>query len=138
MIGSDDAGVTWGLSAHVTDQIFKAVWTFGENNAWAVGDQGLAARIEEISPGNFGWQLRNAGALNQLEGVCFADSEIGYACGYNATGIVLRSDDAGLTWNPQTSRASRRLNDIFFVDAMRGWAVGDGGEIVHTARGGRE
>jgi len=64
---------------------------------------------------------------------------IGYAVGFDAAlgGMVLRTDDAGLTWQAQSSRTQSRLNDVFFVDALRGWAVGQAGTIIHTSRGGR-
>jgi photosystem II stability/assembly factor-like uncharacterized protein len=39
-------------------------------------------------------------------------------------------------WTPQSSGTSRFLKDLFFVDAQRGWVVGDGGTILHTANGG--
>ena len=35
------------------------------------------------------------------------------------------------------SRADAELTDVFFVDADRGWAVGEHGVVWHTADGGR-
>ena len=52
------------------------------------------------------------------------------------TGAVVRTDDVGATWQAQTPRSQFKLNDVFFVDRLRGWAVGDNGTIRHTARGG--
>lgn len=134
--GTVDAGESWTLVLPaITSQSLNAVWRRRTEAAWAVGDQGVAPRTVG-TPLAYGWELRNAGAINQLQGVCFPDDLIGYAAGSSGAGTILRSDDGGVTWQAQAAHASRPLNDIFFVDVMRGWAVGDGGAIVHTARGG--
>ena len=43
----------------------------------------------------------------------------------------------GTTKVPSALRADARLNDVFFLDAQRGWTVGDRGTICHTNDGGR-
>lgn len=136
IFGTQNAGASWSLvQPSITSSTLKAVWRRRPEAAWAVGDQGAALRTAG-TPVAYGWELRTAGAVNQLEGVHFPDDLIGYAVGYSGAGAILRTDDGGETWKSQASHSSRRLNDVFFVDALRGWAVGDGGVIVHTARGG--
>jgi photosystem II stability/assembly factor-like uncharacterized protein len=83
--------------------------------------------------------MTNAGVTRQLEGVHYPTTSIGYAVGFDATlgGMILRTDDGGLSWEAQASHTSFRLDDVFFIDELRGWAVGEGGTIVHTARGGK-
>ena len=61
----------------------------------------------------------------------------GYAVGVNANGLVLRSEDGGVSWSPQVSGTSVALEGVWFVDGLRGWAVGAGGRIIHTSKGGR-
>jgi len=39
-------------------------------------------------------------------------------------------------WTAQTSGTTSDLYSVHFTDVMNGWAVGDGGTIVHTADGG--
>src|SRR5205085_2934123 len=107
-----------------------------ESSALAVGDQGVAP-VTTVGPDSTSWLLMNAGAANQLEGVCVPTSLVGYAVGWNGAGLVLRSDDGGTSWLPQISNSQFRLNDVFFVDDQRGWAVGDGGTILHTGTGGQ-
>jgi photosystem II stability/assembly factor-like uncharacterized protein len=89
-----------------------------------------------VTPDSTAWELRSAGAANDLEGVSFASSLVGYAVGWNGVGIVLRSDDGGTSWSAQAPNAQFRLNAVHFVDELRGWVVGDNGTIRHTARGG--
>jgi photosystem II stability/assembly factor-like uncharacterized protein len=135
IFGTRDGRLWYRVQPSVTAQALRSVWRRGAQRAWAVGASGVAPRTL-AGPDSVVWELRNAGAANQLEAVHFPGDAIGYAVGYNGAGAVLRTDDAGVTWQNQVSRSSRQLNDVYFVDALRGWAVGDGGVIVHTARGG--
>jgi len=135
--GTHDRGATWFLVPGITIQPLKAVWTRSPAVARGVGAQGVVVRTV-TTPDSAQWELRNAGGSRQLEGVHFPSDAIGYAVGADAgVGAILRTDDGGLTWEAQTSRSANRLNDVFFVDVLRGWAVGQGGTIVHTARGGK-
>jgi photosystem II stability/assembly factor-like uncharacterized protein len=81
----------------------------------------------------------SAGSDNTLLGVHLPTPTTVFAVGSNATlgGTVLRSDDAGQHWNAQSAGTTLTLHDVFFVDELHGWAVGDQGVILHTALGGR-
>ncbi len=136
IFGTHDGGEIWfRVQPSITVQSLKSVWRRSAAASWAAGAQGVVPRTV-VTPDSVAWELRNAGASNQLEGVHYPTDQIGYAVGYNGAGAVLRTDDGGITWQSQASHSSRRLNAVFFVDALRGWAVGDGGVIIHTARGG--
>jgi photosystem II stability/assembly factor-like uncharacterized protein len=100
-----------------------------------VGAQGAAPRTVDVGGAGV-WQNASNGALNDMDGVCFPDLLVGYAVGYNTSGLVLKSEDGGIGWTRQVSNTSRRLNDVYFVDRLRGWAVGDAGVIIHTSLGG--
>ena len=136
--GTHDRGVTWFIVPSLTVQPLNAVWRRSEAQALAAGTQGVVPRT--VATDSTAWVLANAGANFQLEGVCQPTDAIGYAVGSNAGlgGTVLRTDDGGVTWQAQAAHTSFLLNDVFFVDALRGWAVGRGGTIIHTARGGRQ
>jgi photosystem II stability/assembly factor-like uncharacterized protein len=41
------------------------------------------------------------------------------------------------TWTPQNSGTTENLTDVYFVDNLNGWAVGEKGTIVHTTDGGQ-
>jgi photosystem II stability/assembly factor-like uncharacterized protein len=111
------------------------VWRRSESLAWTAGDQGVVPRTRAFVDST-AWELENAGASNQLEGVCFPNDLIGYVVGYRDVGAVLRTDDGGTTWQTQIANTQFRLNAVFFVDDRRGWAVGDNGTIIHTGTGG--
>ncbi len=136
--GTHDRGLSWFVvQPSVTGgQNLKSVWRATELRAIAVGAVGVTPRTWVPPADSISWKLENAGASFQLAGVCFGDS-LAYAAGSNGgAGALVRSDDFGVTWTPQTPRSQVALNDVFFVDALRGWAVGNSGVIRHTARAG--
>jgi photosystem II stability/assembly factor-like uncharacterized protein len=137
ILGTHDRGVSWFVvQPAVTGQALQALSRRSVELAVAVGAQGVVPRTG-ATPDSVAWTLGNAGSLNQLEGVCFPADLTGYAAGWNGTaGVVLRSDDGGETWRSQVPNSQFRLRDVFFVDARRGWAVGDNGIIRHTSSGG--
>ena len=63
------------------------------------------------------------------------DAQRGWVCGWGGT--ILRTVDGGQTWEAQASGTDVVLEDIFFADANRGWAVGgSSGVILATTNGG--
>jgi photosystem II stability/assembly factor-like uncharacterized protein len=136
ILGTHDAGTTWfTVTPAVTAQTLNSVWRRSESAAWAAGLLGVVPRTF-AGVDSTAWTLANAGASEQLYGVCFPTDAIGYVAGSDGAGALLRSDDGGMTWQTQTANTQFRLNDVFFIDAQRGWAVGNSGAIVHTATGG--
>lgn len=130
-----DGGDSWDIVSSVTSQTLTSVWPTGPASAYAAGDQGVTARTS--APGSDTWVLApGLGAFNAIEGLHFPGPGTGFAVGYNSGGLALRTLDGGATWTPQAARTAVRLNDVWFVDALRGWAVGEGGVIVHTGTGG--
>ena len=88
-------------------------------------NQGWEYRESEISwvaPIGFG-----------LWGVCFADSNIGTAVGYE--GIIIRTMDGGDSWTSQASGTGNSLQGVCFYDTMHGWVVGRD-IILYTKDGG--
>jgi photosystem II stability/assembly factor-like uncharacterized protein len=51
-------------------------------------------------------------------------------------GIILLSDDDGVTWRQAHVPASVTLTDLFFATPTRGWAVGHAGTVLHSEDGG--
>lgn len=51
-------------------------------------------------------------------------------------GVVLLSDDNGLSWRQAKVPVSTTLTAIQFVDASNGWAVGHSGVVLHSTDGG--
>jgi photosystem II stability/assembly factor-like uncharacterized protein len=74
---------------------------------------------------------------NPLYGIDFPISNaslVGYALGDDGT--IIKTTNAGNTWQSQNSGTLHTLNDMSFLDLDYGFAVGDGGTILKTETGG--
>jgi len=76
----------------------------------------------------------------QLRKIQFASTSVAYACGDHLS--LLKSIDGGQNWllqfpDPADPVPTAALHSLHFpVDALHGWAVGDGGTIFYTPDGG--
>ena len=104
---------------------------------------GPAAALVSTGDGTWFWRTPQP-AGNFLSGVSSVGFEL-WTVGDG--GAILHSVDDGATWQPQLSGTTQSLNDVTFLDALQGWAVGGNdssglGEIprshviLHTADGG--
>jgi len=136
IVGTRDGGRSWYVvQPSVTASAVYAVWRRSDTEAWAGGAGGVNP-VTVATPDSLQWTLGTFGALNQIQGIMMGSSLIGYAVGTNGPGLILKTVDGAATWAPQVSNSAQTLNDVWFVDPLRGWAVGVGGRIVHTSRGG--
>jgi photosystem II stability/assembly factor-like uncharacterized protein len=69
---------------------------------------------------------------NEITAVCFSDSFTVHAAGY---GLVLRSTDAGLSWEASDLRGDH-FRDIHFPSPQTGFLIGAGGMIARTRNSG--
>lgn len=51
-------------------------------------------------------------------------------------GLILVSDDSGLTWRQAPTPVSSDLTSVHFVSGQKGWAAGHDGVILHSGDGG--
>ena len=134
--GTHDRGLTWFVvQPSITGQQLRSVSYANRLRAIAVGPVGTATRTYS-SPDSIAWKLESAGNTLDLHGVSFGDSVVFAVGATGSTGSIWRSDDFGVNWVPQVAHAQFTLNDVYFVDDHHGWAVGNNGQIRHTARGG--
>ena len=69
-----------------------------------------------------------------LNSVCFVSTNIGYAVGLD--GVILKTTDAGITWNKVQTSTLNALNKLRFINSNVGFAVGENGTILKTIDGG--
>ena len=134
--GTHDAGRSWYVvQPAVTALGVRAVWRLSNTRAIAGGGSGVNPNTTATAD-SLQWNLGSFGAANQIDGLHMADDLTGYAVGTNGSGLVLKTQNGGASWAPQVAPSAQALNDVWFVDALRGWAVGVGGRILHTSKGG--
>lgn len=78
------------------------------------------------------WTQRTSPTTQPLYAVQFVN-DTGYAVGYY--GAVIRSTDRGLSWAAMPFPNSGNLHDVYFHDALNGFAAGDSG-LFRTVDGG--
>lgn len=106
--------------------------TVGDDFACVVGDRGL---VSYRRPGTGGdWAATAIEGVAQFNGVDFADTRNGWACG--SGGAIYRTTNGGPNWSAQSSGTKQFLRTVRFVSANEGWAGGDGGAMLYTADGG--
>ena len=136
ILGTHDAGRSWYVvQPSVTALSLRTVWRRTLTSAWAGGAQG-ANPVTSATADSLQWSLGTFGANNDIQALQMVNDFVGYAVGNNGNGLVLKTLDGGATWDPQVSNTAQFLRDVWFIDPLRGWAVGSGGRILHTARGG--
>jgi photosystem II stability/assembly factor-like uncharacterized protein len=101
----------------------------------AVGDRGIVLLSDD--DGATFRQARSVPVRSTLTAVCFVGEKTGWAVGH--WGVVLRTDDAGESWNVQRADTSvdQPLFSVHFKDAERGWAVGLWSLLIATRDGGK-
>jgi photosystem II stability/assembly factor-like uncharacterized protein len=99
---------------------------------WVVGnDQAVYRMLEE---GLYWERLSIDAPYTSFWGVSSTGPSRCWVCGTG--GAIYATDDGGETWSAQSSPARVTLNEICFLDSMKGWVVGDGGLIMRTTDGG--
>jgi photosystem II stability/assembly factor-like uncharacterized protein len=90
------------------------------------------AALPARSEANWDW-VNPTPQGNDLRGVCFADSNSGFAVG--DAGSILQTMNGGANWN--VSYVGRlRLNAFQLVGTMAGYACGDSGSVLKTTDDG--
>jgi len=127
---STDAGNNWnsppcGSTNDWTDVCFTDL-----NNGLVIGDGGT---IIKTTNGGTSWSSIYTGTTNDFTSICFVDANEGWAVtgivyGYHTelgdSSFIFHTTDGGVTWIKQLTMPLTLFDDISFVDANNGWAVG--------------
>lgn len=82
------------------------------------------------------WTQIETATESTLNGVYFADRNIGWAVGNNGT--IIHTADGGDSWAHQDSRTTEHLNSVFFFDEFTGWVAGNNNLVLFTENGGEQ
>jgi photosystem II stability/assembly factor-like uncharacterized protein len=131
---TNDGGITWSaVETGISDE-WAAMYFTSWDAGYLAGWNGNIAKVTYNSvAGKYTFTvLKNVSA--SLSDIYFVDFSTGWAVG--SGGIIFKTDNAGFTWDAQTSNTENNLRAVYFTDASYGWAVGDYGTIVQTSNGG--
>lgn len=109
------------------------------SRAIAVGQGGLLLTSDK--PDQFDWRLPQPLLPQEIQTNCDFHAVHGHGQSIWVVGrpgsAVLHSDNGGKNWKVQLTGQSLPLNGIHFVDAKKGWAVGELGTILSTMDAGK-
>ncbi|MCX6563183.1 MAG: YCF48-related protein, partial [Candidatus Aminicenantes bacterium] len=141
-----NGGLTWTWQDSDSYSNLSSLFFIDVNTGWIVGDSGL---IRKTTNGGTTWVAQDNGIPTGsfLRSVHFVDGNKGWVLGNLGVphyggyySFISATLDGGTTWTTPYSQnpyeSPFRLSDLHFADADNGWAVGDSGNIIHTADGG--
>ncbi len=152
ILTSDDFGQSWRIVTPfaVTDNLL-AVTRATTGDAMAVGTNNRVL-FTTASGDTALWNLASATTpFTNFTSIAWPVTPVSllpasaWAAGKRSDGsvpVVLNSVDGGQSWSEQSlpndaPLTGNGIEDLFFLDGQRGWAVGTSGLVLHTATGGR-
>jgi photosystem II stability/assembly factor-like uncharacterized protein len=126
---TSDGGLHWS-SAWEPDSGMESIRFVGTQLGWAAGDRGTIVATTD-SGENWSEQL-SLGAGFQFNGVDFTDQDHGWTAGWQRSSddttysyLIYSTADGGSHWSRRSiPTVSGELQNIHFLDANHGWAVG--------------
>ena len=104
-----------------------------QNRGWAVGRDTEDAASDSYyytTDGGANWQSSKTGVYEQIgpyadrfDLVQFVDANHGYLAGVSR---LVKTTNGGLNWNIVFQEGQMHIHDFYFIDANRGWLVGNG------------
>jgi len=143
---TESGGQNWEMVYRSGEIGLNSVNFCNTANGWAVSNN----EIMTSHNGGANWIIQQTyGGLNAfyfLKSVFFINSSIGWVAGgkLNTFGnqyssVIIKTTNEGLNWTEQTFTTNghyHKLNFVYFINELTGWAVGDGGDIYKTTDGG--
>ncbi len=138
VLRTGDGGITWEAGGWESNYYTYSISMFDPLNAYvtAVGYGAPGTRMVVMyrtTDGGNTWQnMYHSRSLG--ERVTSVDERIVVAVG--SEGVITRSDDGGVTWEPRDSGTDKYFSDVSFSGVDLGIAVGEDGVIVRSLDGG--
>ncbi len=114
----------------VTDDL-RGISMININTGWVCGDNG---NILKTTNSGVNWINLNSGFNYSLTDIQFVNNNTGWVS-TRIGGRIFKSTNGGTNWFLQFE-TFQSINAIYFFDALKGWAAGNGGEVFITANGG--
>ena len=130
-----NAGVTWNHLNSGTTSGLKSVYFFNSNIGYAVGGFTSAITIKTIDGGSNWTTVQDSPSYNMNNGVFITSATTVFVVGYDINSrkpFLLKTIDAGATFNNQISGTTSGLNAVSFPLPNTGFTVGDSGTMLRT------
>jgi photosystem II stability/assembly factor-like uncharacterized protein len=149
ILKTNNSGLQWDLVVPPTTSHLNSIAFVDSLNIWVSGENGT---ILKSADGGVSWDSLNTKVTENLVSIVFSSPQTGWAVGYSTqivdgitnkiNGIILKTDDYGATWLPQSSSSASTdfhpLNAVSLSATGVGYAVGDYGTIIKISDSGIE
>jgi photosystem II stability/assembly factor-like uncharacterized protein len=146
MLNTVDGGTSWRRAKRITKNALNDI-TFIDDEGWIVGQDGII--LHSVDRGKQ-WDRQESNWDHSLMGVFFSNRQTGFAIGER--GKILSTKDGGRSWEQypldwmtvlpenviRIGVLFINLYDIFFLDGVHGWIVGEKGAVLYSSDGGRQ
>lgn len=95
--------------------------------------------LAQTSDAGLSWEISSLGN-GTFTDLCFTDGLHGCVVGYQDSSFIMLTEDGGNSWSQSDHLKAQYLNDVFFIDDMKGWVVGLKDNMnynLYTADGGQ-
>jgi photosystem II stability/assembly factor-like uncharacterized protein len=136
ILESTDVGAAWEQrNSGTISTLYDVEGIFGSDEMYVAGHYGNVLKNSGVGTD---FELMTGETKYFLGGIEFVGKDTGWVVGgergYGSDGIIMKTSDSGQTWDEQLT--SYNLWNLDFVNAIRGYAVGEDGEILVTNSGG--
>ncbi|RKY87001.1 hypothetical protein DRQ09_05195, partial [candidate division KSB1 bacterium] len=124
-----DGGETWTQILTGINNTLYSIDFYNSSTGWAAGDEGS---IIYTSDKGDNWLVQYSNVFDRLNSIFILNDNCIFAAGNNGT--ILKWSNG--SWVRVDYSGNENLNDIIFLDDLRGIIAGDSGRIVITTDGG--
>lgn len=129
---TSDAGVSWLALNNIQLEEFTSVYFTDLNHGYITAIRN-GARLFRSTEGGPNWQVQELNVDGGVYSIDFFDTKNGYICGgFPNDGIILQTEDEGLTWNRVELPTEEALFDIRYLKEDYAFAVGTNGTILRS------
>ncbi len=134
ILSTMNGGLSWNRDSSQTYSGLNDIMFFDSQVGLCVGDNGL---IMKSTDGGKNWNVVQSTPGSIFFKLFLQGDSVAYAAG-GPNSTILKSTDRGDAWTSQAVKVppGTTFEDIYFINSSEGWAVGNGGVIVHTTNSG--
>ncbi|MCJ7552884.1 MAG: YCF48-related protein [Ignavibacteriaceae bacterium] len=124
---SNDGGLNWVEKTLPVNKYFTKIFFTSIDTAYLMGEDG---NILNTTDGGNTWISRNITG-QYVNDIFFTDSNHGWAVGYQ---FISKTTNGGIIWS--TTPIPFMVGSCSMIDELRGWIIGEEGEMMYTLDGG--
>jgi|WetSurMetagenome_2_1015567.scaffolds.fasta_scaffold76385_2 photosystem II stability/assembly factor-like uncharacterized protein len=134
LVNAPMAAEAWTKLNTGTTCLFRSICFTSPDVGYVAGDSGYVFKTVDAG---LHWTKLTTGTSLFLYKICFPTPDTGYAAANNGPGNIIRTTNAGQTWDTlHTGFPSMSFEAIGFCNSRIGFAAGSSETIIRTADGG--